>query len=268
MNIEEGLLNSIIDKLRSELQGMIRYELSRGLDKPEANNWISPSPTSQPFPAFLNSTLTNALYPKETLKVSDYLLQTQNMMQKFKFFKEVGQFFLPSDVFFTNSYMSDLTSGQKQLITLSQLQFSTEDLAELKAVSHMALSNSVISPYLPSNFTKSHHDPEYVSKLMLSLDPESARDLIQKKKIFSALKSFKLPNIQYKFGFIPPCKIDTKPLWESVSSVFECLEEIRGKIQGMETGLKAETENKRIVAELVSKNYNDEVFDQLLEMSN
>lgn len=268
MSIEEGLLTTIIEKLRTELQGMIRYELSRGLDKPEANQWVLQSPGPFPFSTFLTSTLSNTLYPKETTKVSDYLHQTLNMMQKFKFFKEIGQFFLPADNFLTQTFMTDICSGQKILISNSELQFEPDQLSDLKPISHLALTVPSISSYLPSNFTKSHHDSEFTSKIILSIDPKSALDLISKHKLLTELSSFKLPKIQYKFNFTKPSLLDHQPLWDSVSSVLANLEEIKEKIQGLENNLKAESENKRIVNELVSKNYNEEVFDQLLEISN
>jgi len=268
MNIEEGLLTTIIDKLRAELQGMIRYELSRGLDKPEANQWVLQSPGPFPFTIFLTSTLSNVLYPKETLRVSDYLHQTLNMMQKFKFFREIGQFFLPTDNFLTQTFMTDLCQSHKSLLNTSELHFDPENLSDLKPISHLALTVPSISSYLPSNFTKSHHDPDYTCKIILSTDPKSALDLISKHKLLTDISTFKLPKVQFKFNFTKPTLLDHQPLWDSVSTVLANLEEVKEKIQGLEDSVKADTDNKRIVSELVSKNYNEEVFDQLLEISN
>ena len=37
MNIEDGLLSNLIEKIKKELQSLVRYEVLRGLDKSEAN---------------------------------------------------------------------------------------------------------------------------------------------------------------------------------------------------------------------------------------
>ena len=267
MNVEEGLLNKLMDKLREELQGMIRYELYRGLDRPEANTWTLSVPGVDCFTTFLQSMLTNSLYPKETLSVSDYLSRTTNMIQKFKFFKETGGFLLPSDTFWTVSFMNDLLLGNKTLLHTCHLAHFSLSLAESKDISQLLLALPSVQAYLPSNFSKSHHDSEYVLKICFVLDASTLESTLTQYKLFSSISNFSLPKLCYQFSFVPPSAIDIQILWDSASHLLEALEKIREHEAKLANCTKQDMENRRIVQELVHKSTGDEAFERLLESS-
>jgi hypothetical protein len=266
MNIEEGLLTKLMEKLKEELQGMIRFELYRGLDRPEANCWSLSEPGVTSFSCFLQSSLTNTLYPKETSTVSEYLQKTSSMMQKFKFFKETGGFLLPSETFCTVSFLNDLLLGQKTLLHSSELVESGL-LNELKNLSSLLFSLPSLTTFIPSHFTKTHHDAEFVCRVALVVDNSSVHKTLDQYKFYAEISGFTLPKMSFRFSFIPPVRVEVQGLWNTAGFVLESFNKIREHEAKVSKCVKQDLENRRIVEELVTKNTGEEVFDRLLETS-
>ena len=133
----EGLLSVLIENIKKELQGLVRYEVLRGLDKPEANNWVWNSAGVSTFKEFLSTDLYNAIYPAEKITVNDYILQQKSVHAKFKFIKETGKFYIPSGLFLSQEFLEELISGKKQLFLSSAIKTDSLVFPVLKSISSL-----------------------------------------------------------------------------------------------------------------------------------
>ena len=267
MNIEEGLLSKLIEKLKKELQPLIRYEVLRGLDKPEANIWnLSHAPITT-FEEFLTSTVCNSIYSSETMPLQSYMSMKTPHQTKFKLIKDSNLFCLPGDKFLTQEYLKDLMANTKSLLLISSLPSDSSISKELVPHSHLIYDIKTLARYMPSNFTKISHDKEYVAKLFAAVEFDQAVRLLNQVRVAKQIKEFKFQaDLKYRLKFVAPQVPKPDPLWNCITEVLETIETIDCREAALKDAQKDEAESTSIAKEVASRSYNEDFFDQIIEV--
>ncbi|OMJ71326.1 hypothetical protein SteCoe_30504 [Stentor coeruleus] len=268
MQEDKGLLSLLIEKLREEFKGLIRYEVLRGLEKPEANHWQWVPEEINSLSEFFKCKISNTIYPKEQITVLDYLKKPGLLVSKFKFLKENARFYFPNDAFLTQDWLNEIIDESKQVLPLSKIIHDDELFNELKALSKSFFARDSIQPYLPSSFSQKFHDVEYVTNIFIALDTNYAKNLSLQFKSFKNIMSFRLPMFDLNCKFIPPALVSTEYLWESLTPAITMLNELKLKESQMKEIELQEIESQKGIKVIEAKNYNEDMFDQILEVSN
>lgn len=267
MSDEQGLLASLIEKLREEFQGLIRYEVLRGLDKPEANNWQWAPIEINNLGEFLNCTLYNTLYNKEQITVLEFLKKPATLVSKFKFLRETGNFYFPNDAYLTQDFLNDIIEGNKSVLLTKNLNLDPVFFTELKTLSQIFINRDALKSYLPGNFNEKFHDNDYVTNVFITVDPEYAQMLFRQNKIVNDINGMSLPRLDLKLSFAFPIIPSAENLWESMTSAMGMMNELKMKEIQMREIEGQEVEAQKTVNAIASKNYNEDMFDQILEVS-
>lgn len=268
MQGDKGLLSLLIEKIREEFKGLIRYEVLRGLEKPEANHWQWVPEEINTLREFFKCSLNNTIYPKEQITVLDYLKKPGQLLSKFKFLKENAKFYFPNEAFLTQDWLNEIIDGSKQVLPLNKINQDEELYNELKMLSKTFFARDSIQPYLPSSFSSKVHDVEYVTKIFISLDINYAKNLFMQFKTFKEITSFRIPMFDLNCKFIPPALVSTEYLWESLTPAITMLNELKLKESQIKEIELQEIEAQKGVTVIEPKNYNEDMFDQILEVSN
>ena len=267
MSLEEGLLSKLIDKIKEELQPLVRYEVLRGLDKPEANLWYLGHTPISTFEEFLTSTVCNSIYPSETMPLQSYMSMKIPHLTKFKLIKESNLFCLPSDNFLTLEYLNDIMSNKKSLLPVSALHSDPIISKELLPYSYLIYDIAALSRYIPSGFTKNSHDKEYVAKIFVAVELNQAIGLLNKVKVAKGIKEFKFQTpLSYRLKIDLPQVPKADPLWNCITEVLSAIETIDCREAALKEIEKSEAEGKKIAKEIASRSYNDDLFDQIIEV--
>ncbi|OMJ65324.1 hypothetical protein SteCoe_38474 [Stentor coeruleus] len=241
MSIEQNLLESLIKKLKEEFQGMIRYEILRGLDKPESNNYLMVPSEIINLDKFLESTLYNAIYPNEQIKVQEFLKKPSTLLTKFKFLRETGNFYTPNDAFLTQEFLNELIERKKSLLLVKNLNFDTYFFNELRPLASKFVNRPSLKIYLPSNFNEKFYDADYVTTVFITVDIENAVKIIEIYKVYGNIMEFKMPLAKVEKEFEAPIVPSSEMLWDSATSVIMMMR----NIQQIEKQLNCEIEERK-----------------------
>jgi hypothetical protein len=268
MNKDEGLLSSLIEKIKTELQGLVRYEVLRGLDKPEANNWIWNSVHFETIGEFLNSTMSNSIYSAEKIPVRSYLSMPSSLGTKFKLIKDPGNFYLPREGFLNQTFLNEILNGTKFLLLNSVLFTDLEVISQLKPLSCIYFNHKSLALYFPNSFTESKHDSDFITTVCLTLEQDYAIKVYEQYCIYSNIQSFKFPKpINNSFRLHKPILPEVFSLSDNISAAIDAIQELSYKDQTIREIQSIETHNHIKAKELLNKDYNEELFDQIIEIN-
>lgn len=266
MEVEEGLLSNVIEKLKKDLQMLVRYEVMRGLNKPEANSWKLVPTGLLSFEDFWLSHVCNSIYSAETLPMTVYMSLPLSHQVKFQMIKDTNLFYLPGATYLSQDFINDLIAQKKSLIVSAKLHQNPDMVHDLSELSHLFYDLEVISPYVPSSFNKVYHDKEYLANLVLVLDYEFADRLLQMSRISQEIQKFQIKQLlKFNFQVLWPRVPEVDGLWQSITEtlnsleIIECREATLKEIEANERG------GTKLAKEIASRSYNDTLFDEMLE---
>lgn len=226
MSIEQSLLESLVKKIKQEFQGMIRYEILRGLDKPESNNYLMIPSEINNLDDFLTCTLYNAIYPKEQITVKDFLKKPSTLLTKFKFLRETGNFYIPNDAFLTQEFLNELIERKKSLLFKKTINFDTIFFNELRPLASKIVNRASLKMYLPSNFNEKNYDADYVTTVFITVDLEYAMKVNKMIKVYFNMMEFKMPIAKVGREFEAPIVPSSELLWDSAASVIIMMKDV------------------------------------------
>ena len=210
----------------------------------------------------------NSIYHLETITVLTYFKMSIPLLLKFKLLREAGGFYLPNDKFLTQDYLNDIISCRKSLIFTSSIKNNIEHILTLKTLSHLFYDLEPIAKYIPSSFTKSCNDGEYLANLIYSHNALLALKIQSQHQIFKEISNFKFEKpMRLKIALTVPKNIALEEIWKKLSDTIEKIEDMKSRITTQNEIELRELEGTRIAKEITSKSYNDDLFDKILEVN-